>query len=58
MDHFSWRWIFFINPLLALPTIWIAYRHLPESCDPDAKPGLDWRGTGLVLLGLGGPPMG
>ena len=54
VDHFSWRWIFLINPLLALPTIWIAYRHVPESRDPDAKPGLDWRGTVLVLLGLGG----
>jgi EmrB/QacA subfamily drug resistance transporter len=54
VDHFNWRWIFLINPLLALPTIWIAYRHLPESRDPEAKPGLDWRGAALVLLGLGG----
>ncbi|MGB6170687.1 MAG: MFS transporter [Xanthobacteraceae bacterium] len=54
VDHFSWRWIFLINPLLALPTIWIAYRHVPESRDPEAKPGLDWRGTILVLAGLGG----
>jgi EmrB/QacA subfamily drug resistance transporter len=54
VDHFSWRWIFLINPLLAVPTIWIAYRHLPESRDPEAKPGLDWRGTVLVSLGLGG----
>jgi EmrB/QacA subfamily drug resistance transporter len=54
VDHFSWRWIFLINPLLALPTIWIAYRHLPESRDPEAKPGIDWRGAALVLLGLGG----
>jgi EmrB/QacA subfamily drug resistance transporter len=54
VDHFSWRWIFLINPLIALPTIWIAYDHVPESRDPDAKPGLDWRGTLLVLLGLGG----
>jgi EmrB/QacA subfamily drug resistance transporter len=53
VDHFSWRWIFLVNPLIALPTIWIAYRHVPESRDPDAKPGLDWRGTILVLLGLG-----
>ena len=53
VDHFSWRWIFLINPLLALPTIWIAFRHLPESRDPEAKPGLDWRGATLVLLGLG-----
>ena len=54
VDHFSWRWIFLINPLLALPTMWIAYRHVPESRDPEAKPGLDWRGTILVLAGLGG----
>ncbi len=54
VDHFSWRWIFLINPLIALPTIWIAYRHVPESRDPDAKRGLDWRGTILVLSGLGG----
>ena len=27
---------------------------MPESRDPDAKPGIDWRGTILVLLGLGG----
>jgi EmrB/QacA subfamily drug resistance transporter len=54
VDHFSWRWIFLVNPLIALPAIWIAYYHVPESRDPDAKPGLDWRGTTLVFLGLGG----
>jgi EmrB/QacA subfamily drug resistance transporter len=54
VDHFSWRWIFLVNPLLALPTIWIAYVHVPESRDPEAAPGLDWRGSLLVLLGLGG----
>jgi predicted MFS family arabinose efflux permease len=37
VDHFSWRWIFLVNPLIALPTIWIAYRRVPESRDPDAK---------------------
>jgi EmrB/QacA subfamily drug resistance transporter len=54
VDHFSWRWIFLVNPVIALPTIWIAYYRAPESRDPDAKPGLDWRGSLLVLLGLGG----
>jgi len=54
VDHFSWRWIFLINPLIAVPTIWIAYHHVPESRDPDAKPDLDWCGAILVLLGLGG----
>ena len=53
VDHFSWRWIFFVNPLLAVPTVWIALYHVPESRDPEAKPGLDWQGALLVLIGLG-----
>ena len=53
VDHFSWRWIFFVNPLLTVPTVWIALHHVPESRDPEAKPGLDWRGALLVLIGLG-----
>ena len=52
VDHFSWRWIFLINPLLALPTIWIAYLRVPETRDPDAKSGLDWPGTLLALASL------
>ena len=39
VDHFSWRWIFLINPLLALPTIWIALTHVPESRDKTAARG-------------------
>ena len=53
VNHFSWRWIFFVNPLLTVPTVWIALHHVPESRDPEAKPGLDWRGALLVLIGLG-----
>ncbi|CAN5535820.1 N/A [soil metagenome] len=53
VDHFSWRLIFLINPPLVLLTIWIALSHVPESRDAEAKPGLDWRGTLLVLIGLG-----
>ena len=53
VDHFSWRWIFFVNPLLTMPTVWIALYHVPESRDPEAKPGLDWQGALLVLIGLG-----
>ena len=52
VDHFSWRWIFLINPVFALPTIWIALRHLPESRDPTAGPHLDWLGALIVLAGL------
>jgi EmrB/QacA subfamily drug resistance transporter len=53
VDHVSWRWIFLINPFIALPTILIALRHVPESRDPDAASGLDWRGALLALGGLG-----
>jgi len=53
VDHTSWRWIFLINPFVALPTIWIALRHVPESRDPQAASGLDWRGALLALGGLG-----
>ncbi len=53
VDHWSWRAIFLINPVLALPTIWIVLRHLPESRDPDAPRGLDWGGATLAFGGLG-----
>src|SRR3954464_7047332 len=45
VDHVSWRWIFLINPFIALPAIWIAVRHVPESRDPQAASGLDWPGA-------------
>jgi EmrB/QacA subfamily drug resistance transporter len=53
VDHWSWRAIFLINPLLALPTLWIAVRHVPESRDPNAQRGLDWPGAILAFAGLG-----
>jgi EmrB/QacA subfamily drug resistance transporter len=53
IDHLSWRAIFFINPIIAIPTLWIAVRHLPESADPTARAGLDWLGAVLVFGGLG-----
>ena len=54
VDHLSWRAIFLINPLLAVPTIWITLRHVPESRDPQAGSALDWRGALLAIAGLGG----
>jgi MFS family permease len=53
VDHYTWRWIFLINPLLALPTIWIALYRLPESRNNEAKGGLDWRGSLLAFASLG-----
>src|SRR5580700_669724 len=53
VDHASWRWIFLVNPMLALPTIWAALTHVPESRDSEAAPGLDWLGALLATAGLG-----
>ncbi len=53
VDHFSWRLIFLINPPLAVLTIWIALSQVPESRDPEANQGMDWRGALLALIGLG-----
>jgi EmrB/QacA subfamily drug resistance transporter len=53
VDHLSWRAIFLINPVLAIPTLWISWRHVPESRAPASQGDLDWRGTALALGGLG-----
>ncbi|HEY8016879.1 MAG TPA: MFS transporter [Dongiaceae bacterium] len=52
VDHWSWRMIFLINPVLSLPAFWIVFRHIPESRDPMADRHLDWRGTLLAFGGL------
>jgi hypothetical protein len=50
----SWRAIFLINVPLALATVLIALRHVPESGDPAASAaGLDWTGALLATAGLG-----
>ena len=53
VDHSSWRTIFLINPVIAIPTLWIAVARVPESRNPDAPPGVDWRGALLAVMGLG-----
>jgi hypothetical protein len=50
----SWRWVFLINPPLAIVVIAIAIRHMPETRDPDAVGRLDAAGSLLGVLGLGG----
>jgi MFS family permease len=53
VDHLSWPVIFLINPVLALPAILIAWRHVPESRDPEAPATIDWPGALLAFAGLG-----
>jgi EmrB/QacA subfamily drug resistance transporter len=53
VDHVTWRWIFLINPVLALATIWVALRHVPESRDAKADAELDWPGALTAIAGIG-----
>ncbi|MBM7805120.1 EmrB/QacA subfamily drug resistance transporter [Geodermatophilus bullaregiensis] len=51
--EWSWRVVFLVNLPLAAVIVAVAVRHVPETRDPAAAPGLDWTGTALVVLGLG-----
>jgi len=52
VDALSWRAIFFINVPIALATLSITFRHVPESRDETAEGSLDGRAGVLALLGL------
>ena len=56
IDAVSWRWIFFINPILAVPVIWLTLRYVPVRSGEatSARATLDWIGSLLAVLGLGG----
>jgi EmrB/QacA subfamily drug resistance transporter len=54
VEHFSWRWIFFINVPLAAAVLAIAWTRVPESRDEQAHGSIDWTGATLVTIGLGG----
>ncbi|MBV8245742.1 MAG: MFS transporter, partial [Candidatus Eremiobacteraeota bacterium] len=54
IDHFGWRWVFFINLPLAAAVVALAWRHLEESRDDEARRGrLDVLGSACVTLALG-----
>jgi EmrB/QacA subfamily drug resistance transporter len=54
VDHLSWRAIFLINPLVAIATLWITARHVPESRDLAAHTRLDISGAALIFAALAG----
>jgi EmrB/QacA subfamily drug resistance transporter len=53
VENVSWRAAFLINVPLALVVLYVVFRHVPESRDPDARK-LDFPGAFLATLGLGG----
>src|SRR5690349_5821692 len=54
VDVADWRLIFLINVPLAVLVLAVSARHVPESRNPDAVPGLDAAGVVLGAAGLGG----
>jgi EmrB/QacA subfamily drug resistance transporter len=50
----SWRLIFLINVPVAALVLWVTARHVPESRNPAAAPGLDLTGVLTGVAGLGG----
>ncbi|MCW0215333.1 MAG: MFS transporter [Pseudonocardia sp.] len=50
--EWSWRAVFLLNLPVAVLVIVVAVRHVPESRDPAATPGLDYSGTVFAVLGL------
>ncbi len=53
IDHASWRWIFLINVPIAVATVVIAARSVPETRDPSATGRFDVLGAVLASLALG-----
>lgn len=53
VDHFGWRWVFFVNLPIAVAIVAISLRHLRESRDESASGTLDVGGSLLVTLALG-----
>ena len=53
LQHYSWRWVFFINLPLAIAVVTISIWQIPES-EGGSTGHVDWRGALLATLGLGG----
>src|ERR671916_698622 len=57
VENVSWRAAFPINVPLAVVVLWLVFRHVPESREPDARKP-DIPGAVLATLGLGGVVFG
>jgi EmrB/QacA subfamily drug resistance transporter len=52
VENLSWRWVFYINLPIALVVLALLWWRVPESDGGDSGRTLDWRGAGLITLGL------
>ncbi len=51
-DHFSWRWIFYINLPLGAAALVVLFFTLPVFRNPSASRIIDYLGTVLLLVGV------
>jgi EmrB/QacA subfamily drug resistance transporter len=58
VDTISWRMAFLVNVPFALLGLYAAWRHVPESRDPNAPHRLDWLGSVVIALAVGGISFG
>ena len=54
VEALSWRWAFFISIPLILLSIYLMIRFVPPSQRQSTSANLDWIGSVIVTLGLGG----
>ena len=54
VEYADWRWIFLINLPIAVATVAIAQKAVPETLDPNAPRRLDFVGAVLAATALGG----
>ena len=54
VEHASWHWIFFINAPLGIAVLFLLFLRVPESRNEQSGGHLDWIGSLLVVVGLGG----
>lgn len=53
VDHFSWRWIFYINVPIGAVCILLVYLFLHETEVSKTKPSIDYKGALLFTISIG-----
>jgi EmrB/QacA subfamily drug resistance transporter len=51
-DEFSWRWVFFVNLPITAFAMFVTWRRVPESREPDAQRHIDYGGIALVSTAI------